>query len=264
MSIINQDDTIIIQPTHTEDETHIEISGEKNINQFEDVRQLQIQLQKLYKIYMMQTTCFKTLQSQLETERGQINHLREENEILKKETIKMSVMNEQEEEYISNKLLKHIAQLKKEKERLLIQVEEEEESLTNMLQKKLMKLQKEKVDMENALEQEQAIIVNRLQKQLDSFCKQQGPIRMSEVTSPIGSPLLAEKNWNTSHLHQHIESTFLGTTDALKVELMNLKTRTIEMEKEYLQKYEQCNKYRNELIQFRKKYSLLVTDLEDG
>jgi DNA-directed RNA polymerase subunit L len=46
-------------------------------------------------------------------------------------------LNEQEEEFISNKLLKHINSLKKEKGELLVQVEQEEEHLTNMLQKKL-------------------------------------------------------------------------------------------------------------------------------
>lgn len=51
-------------------------------------------------------------------------------------------MTEQEEEYISNKLLKHITGLKKEKSELLIQVEQEEEYLTNMLQKKLVQVKK--------------------------------------------------------------------------------------------------------------------------
>lgn len=46
-------------------------------------------------------------------------------------------MAEQEEEYISNKLLKRISGLKKEKGELLVQVEQEEEYMTNMLQKKL-------------------------------------------------------------------------------------------------------------------------------
>ena len=44
---------------------------------------------------------------------------------------------EQENELISNKLLRRIDELKHEKEKLLLQVEREEEYLTNTLQKQL-------------------------------------------------------------------------------------------------------------------------------
>ena len=44
---------------------------------------------------------------------------------------------EQEEEYISNKLLKRINSLKREKGELLLRVEQEEEIITSTLQKKL-------------------------------------------------------------------------------------------------------------------------------
>lgn len=89
-------------------------------------------------------------------------------------------MAEQEEEFISNRLLKRITGLKKEKSELLVQVEQEEEYMTNMLQKKLNQLQREKIDMENSLEQEQEYIVNKLQKQLESMKMQQ-----SQTTSPL-------------------------------------------------------------------------------
>lgn len=95
-------------------------------------------------------------------------------------------MAEQEEEFISNRLLKRITGLKKEKGELLLQVEQEEEYMTNMLQKKLNQLQREKIDMENSLEQEQEYIVNKLQKQLESMKLQQ----QSQTTSPmIGASL---------------------------------------------------------------------------
>ena len=44
---------------------------------------------------------------------------------------------EQEEEYITNRLMKRLAQLKQEKEDLARQVEVEEEMITNKLSKKL-------------------------------------------------------------------------------------------------------------------------------
>lgn len=94
---------------------------------------------------------------------------------------------EQEEEYITNKLMKRLDELKKEKEHLARQVEMEEENITNKLSKKLEKVKQEKVglpvpvvplwqvqelasssqvNLENLLEQEQEYIVNKLQKQV--------------------------------------------------------------------------------------------------
>jgi coiled-coil domain-containing protein 6 len=52
---------------------------------------------------------------------------------------------EQEEEYITNKLMKRLDELKKEKEHLARQVEMEEENITNKLSKKLEKVKQEKV-----------------------------------------------------------------------------------------------------------------------
>ncbi len=81
----------------------------------------------------------------------------------------MQASAEQEEEYISNLLLKRISNLQSEKQDLLLKLEAEEEMITNQLQKKLNQLQREKVQMEISLEQEQEHMVNRLQKQLDDL-----------------------------------------------------------------------------------------------
>jgi coiled-coil domain-containing protein 6 len=51
---------------------------------------------------------------------------------------------EQEEEFISNTLLKEIHSLKKEKERLAMNYEQEEEYLTNDLSRKLFKVSQSK------------------------------------------------------------------------------------------------------------------------
>ena len=63
---------------------------------------------------------------------------------------------EQEEEYITNRLMKRLETLKQEKEDLARQVEFEEEMITNKLSKKLEQVKQEKVNLENLLEQEQA------------------------------------------------------------------------------------------------------------
>ena len=82
---------------------------------------------------------------------------------------------EQEEEFITNKLMKRLEQLKNEKQTLANEVEQEEEYLINNLQKRLTKVHTEKVDLEKQLETEQEYIVNKLQKKVRCWqaCMQQ-------------------------------------------------------------------------------------------
>lgn len=113
---------------------------------------------------------------------------------------------EQEEELITNTLMKRMNELKKDRDRLAMQVlhshcgfrietgaqvEQEEEYLTNTLQKKLrevrpishqvgaenstaFQLTKEKAELENRLEAEEEYIVNKLQGKLDEVLKEKG------------------------------------------------------------------------------------------
>ncbi|CAO3589701.1 unnamed protein product [Absidia cylindrospora] len=191
----------------------------------------------------------------------------------------MTALAEQEEEYISNKLLKRITGLKKEKSELLIQVEQEEEYMTNMLQKKLNRLQKEKIDMENALEQEQEFIVNKLQKQLDALKAQQPKSAASSPrtilqdvtpgTSPAlpthPSPALSAKKWNASGGGTGSSSGYndpsSSMVEMLLAEVASLKSKTAEMEKEFLLKTQQCNKFKGELVQFRKQSNMSTDDI---
>lgn len=85
---------------------------------------------------------------------------------------------EQEEEYITNKLMKRLEALKQEKEDLARQVEVEEEMITNALTKKLQKVKEEKIHLENQLEQEQEYIVNKLQKQLSTVLDEKRALEM--------------------------------------------------------------------------------------
>eukprot|EP00210_Caulerpa_lentillifera_P008033 g7670.t1 len=111
-------------------------------------------------------TLLKDIHEKLAKERRRSGAYAEELRLVKERSIQMQVTIEQEEECISNKLLKRLEQLKKEKQILANEVEQEEEFLTNTLQKKLEKLNQEKIDLENQLESEQEYIVNKLQKQL--------------------------------------------------------------------------------------------------
>lgn len=112
----------------------------QHVTAIDNIQQLRQEVSKLYHQYHQQALHIKKLAFDLEMEQGHTNILRHDNQALKKTAVDMSILTEQEEEFMSNKLLKHITGLKKEKGELLIQVEQEEEWLTNMLQKKLVQV----------------------------------------------------------------------------------------------------------------------------
>ncbi|KAK9766405.1 hypothetical protein K7432_004542 [Basidiobolus ranarum] len=226
------------------------------------------ELKKLLNEYVQrsqdQERSIKRLQFDLEMEIGHVNILRHENQTLKQLTVDMHASAEQEEEYISNKLLKSIANLKKEKAELLVQVEREEEYLTNTLQRKLTQLQKEKIDLENALEQEQEFMVNRLQKQLDGLRLEQSQKDLG--TSPP-SPSLSSSppahRWRPTHSpsSSDVSVSSHAVTEVLKAEVTALRIKQTELEKEFTATYNQLKIYKNELIELRKKCQLPVDDL---
>ena len=65
---------------------------------------------------------------------------------------------EQEEEFITNNLMKKLEKMNSEKREMMMRVEQEEEFLTNSLQKRLDRVLREKAELESqmAREQEQA------------------------------------------------------------------------------------------------------------
>ncbi|ORY08433.1 hypothetical protein K493DRAFT_641 [Basidiobolus meristosporus CBS 931.73] len=229
-----------------------------------NVEELRKVLQEYIQRSQDQERSIKRLQFDLEMEIGHVNILRHENQTLKQLTVDMHASAEQEEEYISNKLLKSIAHLKKEKAELLVQVEREEEYLTNTLQRKLSQLQKEKIDLENALEQEQEFMVNRLQKQLDVLRLEQSQKDLG--TSPP-SPSLSSSppapRWRPTHSpsSSDVSVSSHAVTEVLKAEVTALRIKQTELEKEFTATYNQLKIYKNELIELRKKNNLPVDDL---
>jgi len=97
----------------------------------------------------------------------QVGTLQEEIRRLRQASVNIQARAEQEEEYISNTLLKKIEELKKEKETLANYYEKEEEFLTNQLSKKLNHLRHEKCNLERTLEREQEYQVNKLMKRIE-------------------------------------------------------------------------------------------------
>ncbi|CAG0890901.1 unnamed protein product [Darwinula stevensoni] len=111
----------------------------------------------------------KVLRLELESFKLRVKALVEENKTLKQQSVTIQARAEQEEEYISNTLLKKIQSLKKEKETLALNYEQEEECLTNDLSRKLNQLKQEKVQLEQTLEQEQECLVNKLMRKIEKL-----------------------------------------------------------------------------------------------
>jgi len=111
----------------------------------------------------------RVLKCELETYKLRVKSLQEENRSLRQSSVNIQAKAEQEEEFISNTLLKKIQALKKEKENLALNYEQEEECLTNDLSRKLNQLRQEKVQLEHTLEQEQECLVNKLMRRIEKL-----------------------------------------------------------------------------------------------
>lgn len=111
------------------------------------------------------------------------------------------------------------------------------------------KLQKEKIDLENTLEQEQEYMVNRLQKQLELLRQQQQqtspiPSRHDSSTcspssipaSPVVAAAAAAAATVVLPISRQVADPVLpvppGLLEVLRFELINLRARALEMEKE--------------------------------
>lgn len=127
----------------------------------------------------------------------------EELRVTKEQNLAVQKQVEQEEEFITNKLMKRLDQLKREKQTLVNEVEQEEEYLTNNLQKRLEKLNREKGDLENKLEMEQEYITNRLQKKLDELTSEKLKLQLEKVN--LENQLEAEQEYIVHKLQKQVE-----------------------------------------------------------
>jgi chromosome segregation ATPase len=110
---------------------------------------------------------------------------------LREESARTAMQLEEEEENITNKLMKRLTELKHEKEVLARQSESEEEYLTNSLQLRMEELQRQKHSIIASAEAEQEYIVNRLQRQLDELKVEKSALerkvqRLSRPSTPGG------------------------------------------------------------------------------
>lgn len=118
----------------------------------------------------------QSLEVQLEVLKQKVAALTEENKELRRNSVTIQQQAEQEEEFISNTLLKKIQRLKQEKESLAINYEQEEEFLTNDLSRKLQRVKEEKVEMEKTFEAECEALCNKLTAKINNLEKQLKPV----------------------------------------------------------------------------------------
>lgn len=152
-----------------------------------------------------------SLKNEVEQLKNRVNSLSSENKSLKTSSASIQAIAEQEEEYISNKLLKKIQILKKEKEVLAMNYEQEEEFLTNDLQRKLDKLRQEKLQLEQALDHElQESQVSVLMKKVSDLetitnSKQKDLERLKHEKVELENALEQEQEMLVNKLYKQME-----------------------------------------------------------
>ncbi|KAI6235528.1 hypothetical protein M3Y95_00061100 [Aphelenchoides besseyi] len=101
-------------------------------------------------------------EGRVEESNVRITQLEVLNKRMRETNVKMQARVEQEEEYISNMLLKRIQKLKSDKESIALKYEEEEENLTNTLSKKLFQLEKQRDELLNRISTQQSTTIDSL------------------------------------------------------------------------------------------------------
>eukprot|EP00475_Leptophrys_vorax_P024320 TRINITY_DN3354_c0_g1_i3.p1 TRINITY_DN3354_c0_g1~~TRINITY_DN3354_c0_g1_i3.p1 ORF type:complete len:194 (-),score=56.66 TRINITY_DN3354_c0_g1_i3:353-934(-) len=132
------------------------------------------------------------LKAELARERAKSHALSEELIRLKEQQLRQHVEIEQEEEFITNKLLKTLRNLEKEKNQILMEIDREQEYLTNTLHRRMSQIMREKKDLENQLKVEQDYISLNLQKKIDAVRAERTSILSESRTSQEVAELCTE------------------------------------------------------------------------
>lgn len=138
----------------------------------------------------------EALQRQLASVKAELHRERKRREAaeeyarsLRRESTLNQIRIEEEEEMISNKLMKRLSELKQEKEQIARASESDSEWVTNSLSQRLEELQRQKHRIIAAAEEENEFIVNRLNKELDALRTEKLELerkvqRLSRSTTP--------------------------------------------------------------------------------
>lgn len=149
-----------------------------------------------------------TARWELSKERKRRHAAEEQVRDLRRESTLNQIRVEEEEEMISNKLMKRLSELKQEKEQIARASESDSEWVTNSLSQRLEELQMQKHKIIAAAEEENEFIVNRLNKELEALRTEKLELerkvqRLSRSTTPgavtpTSSPALSFRSVDNS------------------------------------------------------------------
>ncbi|OMJ09865.1 hypothetical protein AYI69_g10475 [Smittium culicis] len=135
-----------------------------------------------------------------------------------------------------------------------------------LLKDEIDKLKQEKVDLENSLEQEQERLVNKLNRQFDLYNNQPIFVQNSHLHSyilhrlPNSSGLVSPGTIsNSANIENNYPSFF--PNDSLKSEIITLRYKQTELEKELFSACSQNQLFKAELFKLRNKLDLPTDDL---
>lgn len=137
-------------------------------------------------------------------ERSRAGSYLQEIKTLKEQSLTMHSRVEQEEEYITNQLMKRLERMSLEKKEMILKVEHEEEFLTNSLQKRLDQLTQEKAELESQLEAEQEYVVGDLQRKLQALSEEKA--KLNEEKVQLERQLEAEQEYIMNKLTKQVDS----------------------------------------------------------
>lgn len=172
------------------------------------------------------------LRDALEAERGKVEPLEQKCRDLQRHNVLMQQHVEQEEECISNTLLKKIRRLKEDKEHLVMEVEREEEYgeyITNTLTHKIEQLKRDKSELEETLSKEHQFIVDRLNRKIDllkatSSDLSQKVEQSREDKVRLENLLEAETEYLTNRLQRQMDAVIIEKS-LLEARLSNVEAR---------------------------------------
>lgn len=131
------------------------------------------------------------LRAELTRERQKRKAAEEQVVEIKRESARTQIKVEEEEEAISNRLMKRLSELKHEKEQIARASESDSEWVTNSFTARLEELRRQKHDIIAAAEAENEFIVNRLNKELEALRLEKNELekkvqRLSRSNTPGG------------------------------------------------------------------------------
>ncbi|KZV76575.1 hypothetical protein PENSPDRAFT_747466 [Peniophora sp. CONT] len=148
--------------------------------------------------------------------------------------------------------IRRLSTASQREEALIYQYEAEEERIINVLSRKLEQLQDEKAELENALEAENERNVNRLSRQISA-------LRASSNATP--SSASSTTSSSNSQAPDPLRPDSAVLLESMRRENEALRSKVVDLEREFIKVSRLNEIYREELIQHRSRAGLSVDAL---